>query len=62
MPELLAYQQELSYRLPKIVVPAGKLEVKYVSLWGGNIKTKTQQDHCPGCRHIHRFRSLRWPK
>jgi Holliday junction resolvase RusA-like endonuclease len=29
-PELLAYQQELAYRLPKIEVPKGKLDVSYV--------------------------------
>jgi Holliday junction resolvase RusA-like endonuclease len=29
-PELLAYQRELSYLLPKIEVPRGKLAVRYV--------------------------------
>ena len=28
--ELLAYQQELAFHLPKIAVPVGKLKVKYV--------------------------------
>jgi hypothetical protein len=29
-PELLAYQQELAYRLPKLDVPKGKLAVRYI--------------------------------
>jgi hypothetical protein len=29
-PELLAYQEELAYRLPRLTIPSGKLAVTYV--------------------------------
>jgi Holliday junction resolvase RusA-like endonuclease len=42
-PELLAYQQELSYRLPAMEIPRGKLEVKYVF---GVSSRNSDMDNC----------------